>query len=103
MTANNDSAHGSSHGSNKGLYITIFLILGFLTAIEVFVPDVYAGSERQTSKMLLLVILAVAKAMLVGIYFMHLKWEKPWLKWIALMPVYMGLFTIFLMLETVYR
>ncbi len=99
MTANNDSAHGS----NKGLYVTIFLILGFLTAIEVFIPDVYAGKDRQTSKMLLLVILAVGKAMLVGLYFMHLKWEKPWLKWIALMPVYMGLFTIFLMLETVYR
>ena len=48
-------------------------------------------------------ILAVSKAWLVALYFMHLKWEKPWLKWIALMPAYMGVATVLLMLETVYR
>ncbi len=34
---------------------------------------------------------------------MHLKWEKPWLRWIALMPVYMGFAVILIMLETLYR
>ena len=53
--------------------------------------------------MLLLVFLAVAKALIVAYFFMHLKWEKKWLKWIAIMPVYMGLFTILLMLESIYR
>ncbi len=101
-------AHGAAadhHGehSHKATYITIFLVLTFLTVVEVFVPSVYASEYDQHLKMLLLVGLAVSKAVLVGLFFMHLKWEKPWLKWIALMPVYMGLFTIILMLETLYR
>jgi cytochrome c oxidase subunit 4 len=91
------------HKSELGTYITVFLILAFLTGIELFVPSVYAGPERQHPKMLLLIFLAVAKAILVAMFFMHLKWESPWLKRIAMMPIYMGLFAILLMLETVYR
>lgn len=93
----------AGHADHKGTYITIFLILTVLTVVEVFVPQVYSAEWNRHTKMLLLTLLAVSKAMLVGLYFMHLKWEKPWLKWIALMPVYMGLFAILLMLETVYR
>jgi cytochrome c oxidase subunit IV len=53
--------------------------------------------------MLLLTFLAFAKAGLVATYFMHLKWEKPWLRWIGLMPIYMGVALILIMLETMYR
>jgi cytochrome c oxidase subunit IV len=53
--------------------------------------------------MLLLNMLAFGKATIVAAFFMHLKWEKPWLKYIALMPVYMGVFAILLMLESMYR
>ena len=91
------------HHSHVPLYITIFLTLAVLTVVEVFVPEVYSAEWNKNTKMLLLTILAVAKAMLVGLYFMHLKWEKPWLKWIALMPAYMAVFAIFLMLESWYR
>lgn len=101
MTEHKEGEHG--HGNSLGTYITVFLVLAFLTVVEVFVPDVYAGAERQHPKMLLLVFLAVAKALIVAYFFMHLKFEKPWLKWIALTPVYMGLFAILLMLESVYR
>ena len=93
----------AEHHNHVPTYVTIFLTLGLLTVVEVFVPDVYSAEWNSNTKMLLLCILAVAKAMLVGLYFMHLKWEKPWLKWIALMPAYMGLFAILLMLESVYR
>ena len=79
------------------------LVLGILTVFEVYVPTVWSAEWNKTTKMLLLVILAVSKALLVGLYFMHLKWEKPWLKWIALMPAYMAIATILLMLEVVYR
>jgi len=34
---------------------------------------------------------------------MHLKWEKPWIRWIALMPAYMGVFAVLLMIETAFR
>ena len=100
------SGSGASHGehhSHKGTYITILFVLAFLTLVEVFIPEVYSAPWNQTTKMLLLVILAVAKALLVALFFMHLKWESTWIKNIALMPVYMGVFTILLMLESWYR
>jgi len=97
-------AHGGEEQhSHKATYFTIFFVLTFLTIVEVFVPQVYSSEWNSNTKMLLLIILAVAKASLVGLYFMHLKWEKPWLKYIALMPAYMGIFTVLLMLEAVYR
>lgn len=95
--------HDKPKQSMRATFITVFLILGFLTIVEVFVPQVYDGEYNRTMKGLLLTILAFAKAFLVASYFMHLKWEKPWLKWIAAMPLYMGIAVIVLMLETVFR
>ena len=103
------ATHGGSHKdhaehpSQKATFFTVFLVLAFLTVVEVFVPEVYASEWNRQTKMLLLTGLAISKAVLVGLYFMHLKWEKPWIKWIALMPVYMGIAAVLLMLETVYR
>ena len=91
------------HGNMVGTYVTIFLILSFLTVLEVFVPTVYSSEWDSTLKMILLCILAFGKAILVASYFMHLKWEMPWVKWIAAMPIYMGIFVIVIMLESVYR
>jgi cytochrome c oxidase subunit 4 len=102
MTDHSDTSdHGQS--PHKATYITVFLALTFLTIVELFVPQVYSAEWNKHTKMLLLIILAVSKAILVGLFFMHLKDERPWLKWIALMPVYMGIFAVLLMLETVYR
>ena len=100
--SHDDNEHGE-HVSHKGTYITILLILGFLTLIEVFVPFVYSAEDAQTLKMLLLVSLALTKAWFVAMFFMHLRWERPWLRTIALMPAYMGVFAILLMLESTYR
>ncbi len=96
-------AHGAAHGPTRATFITIWLTLGFLTVIEIMVPQVYSASWNHNTKMLLLVFLAVGKAMLVGLYFMHLKWEKPWLKRIALLPAYMGFAAILLMIEEAWR
>ena len=84
-------------------YWGIFFILTFLTVIEVFVPQVYSSEWNKNTKMLLLVFLAGAKALLVAMHFMHLDHEKTWVKWIAATPLYMGIFAILLMLESVYR
>ena len=94
--------HGG-HGNMVGTYISIFLVLSFLTVLEVFVPTVYSSEWNSTLKMILLCILAFAKAILVASYFMHLKWELAWVKWIAALPIYMGIFVIVIMLETAYR
>jgi len=84
-------------------FFTIFAILTFLTVVEVAVPEVFDSEWNRSTKMLLLVGLAVGKALLVALYFMHLKWERPWLRHIAAMPVYMGIFAVLLMIEHLFR
>ncbi|HZM01369.1 MAG TPA: cytochrome C oxidase subunit IV family protein [Planctomycetota bacterium] len=106
-------SHAAAHGDAQGAahhdhpttstFITIWLVLAFLTVVELAVPQVYDAEWNRHTKMLLLVLLALGKATLVGLYFMHLKWEKPWLKWIALMPMYMGVAAVLLMCEEAWR
>ena len=99
------AAHGGGHGGHPttSTFITIWLVLAFLTVVELAVPQVYSAEWNRHTKWVLLVLLAISKAMLVGLYFMHLKWEAKWLKYIALMPCYMGVAAVLLMCEEVWR
>jgi len=97
-----DASH-KMHGPSTSTFITIWLTLGVLTLIEIFVPQVYSAPWNHNTKILLLIFLASAKAILVAAYFMHLKWETRWVRWIALMPAYMALFAILLMCEEYFR
>ncbi len=96
-------AHPTVEVSKRQMYVYIFLILGFLTFIELFVPPVYGADWSSTTKMLLLCILAILKAGLVAAYFMHLNHEAKWTRWIAYTPIYMGGAVIIIMLESIYR
>lgn len=87
----------------RAVLITVFLVLGLLTVLELYVPEMYDAKWNKHTKMILLTLLASGKAVLVAYYFMHLRWEKPWLAYIAAMPLYMGAAVIIIMLETVYR
>ena len=76
-------------------YLAVFGWLFVLTVIEVgiiFLPIpklmIAAG----------LVILAVVKASLVAIYFMHLKFEKVVIWWIAVIPAILCVFLIFMLI-----
>jgi len=61
----------------------VFGGLAALTAIEVAVA--FMGFERNVT-VLILIGLAVWKALLVAMYFMHLKWETRALKILAAAP-----------------
>ncbi|MGQ0553310.1 MAG: cytochrome C oxidase subunit IV family protein [Planctomycetota bacterium] len=117
MSAKHDKSHATTHGTHASAgghgaaahgpttstFVTIWLVLAFLTVVEVFVPQVYSAPWNHHTKWMLLTMLAVGKAVLVAAYFMHLKWEKAWLKYIAMMPVYMGLAAVILMVEQAFR
>lgn len=103
MAGSSPHAHPKHETTSKQKYMRIFWILTFLTIIEVFIPQVYGAGWNSSTKMLLLVGLASAKALLVALHFMHLDHEKTWVKWIAATPIYMGVAAILLMLESVYR
>lgn len=68
----------------KPRYMLVFGGLAVLTAIEVTVA--FMGFERQVT-VALLIGLAIWKALLVALYFMHLKWETRALKFLAMAPL----------------
>ena len=80
-------------------YLKIFYILLALTIVEVAI--VYP----HLPKMLLvglLVILAVWKAALVAMHFMHLKFEKSTLAVVALTPFILCVFLILMLLPDIF-
>jgi len=87
----------------RAVLVTVFLILGLLTIFELFIPGMYAAEWNQHTKMILLTLLASGKAFLVAYFFMHLRWEKSWVRYISAMPLYMAAAVIIIMLESVYR
>jgi cytochrome c oxidase subunit IV len=79
-------------------YMGIFWVLLVLTVVEVALtflglPKLLLGS--------LLVILAVWKAALVAMYFMHLKFERRTLAMIAIVPFILCLFFILMLLPDI--
>lgn len=68
----------------KPRYMLVFGGLALLTAIEVGIA--FLGFSRSVTIMIL-IALAVWKAALVALYFMHLKWETKALRWLALAPL----------------
>jgi cytochrome c oxidase subunit IV len=79
-------------------YMGIFWVLLVLTIVEVALtflglPKLLLGS--------LLVILALWKAALVAMYFMHLKFERRTLAMIAVVPFILCLFLILMLLPDI--
>ena len=76
-------------------YFAIMVALTILTIFEVLVPSLVSAKLTAGS---LLVILAVAKALLVALYFMHLRFERTTLGVIALTPMLLCVFLIIMLL-----
>ena len=87
------AAHNEAHAEPN--YLAVFGWLFVLTVVEVGViflpiPKLLIAAS--------LVILAAVKASLVAIYFMHLKFEKVVIWWIAVIPVILCVFLIFMLI-----
>ena len=78
----------------KPNYIGVFWWLLALTILEIAV--IYMPVARMII-VILLVGMAVSKAALVGLYFMHLKFERVTLGLIALTPFFLCLFLILML------
>ena len=73
-------------------YMRVFYWLAALTVVEIGV--IYLPLSKLTIG-IMLVSMALAKASLVGMYFMHLRYEKPTLGMIALTPLVICTLLIF--------
>jgi len=73
-------------------YLLIWLYLAVLTAAELALA--FELPITRNMKLLLLMILAVWKALLVALFFMHLKFERWNLRIMALIPIPLALIFI---------
>lgn len=90
--------HGDGGHSSEADYIKIFFALGFLTAVElgcVFLP------VSKIAIIIMLVLLAFVKAAMVGMYFMHLKFEGRWKHVLLVPPMILAVVLIFALMPDV--
>jgi cytochrome c oxidase subunit IV len=80
-------------------YMGVFWWLLALTLLELGV--IYVPIHRMAI-LVLLVVLAVTKAVLVALYFMHLKFERRTLGLIALSPFVLCVFLILMLLPDIH-
>jgi cytochrome c oxidase subunit 4 len=86
----------------RRLYLRVFGVLTLLTVAEIVV--VYVPGVARGLLILALALLAVAKAALVLLYFMHLRHETRGLRLTVLVPFALpALFAAVLMAEAVWR
>jgi cytochrome c oxidase subunit 4 len=94
-----DVSHGGHEAGHGGVgkYIAVFFALCGLTAISVFVGSFMPGLRRDAPGIMWGAMMAVscAKASLVILFFMHLKWEANW-KYVLTVPA--SIMSLFLML-----
>jgi cytochrome c oxidase subunit 4 len=89
-----------THKSHTKEYMLVFLALAVFTVIELIIPEL---NVSYASKAIGLTLFAFAKAFCVGYFYMHLKEEKRWLKFIGVIPVSAFIYFIVLILESTYR
>jgi caa(3)-type oxidase subunit IV len=78
------AVEGGGHASKKA-YFVVFGTLAILTVIEVAIP-LYMHFPK-TLQVIILVALALWKALLVELFYMHLRYEPTRLKWMVIAPL----------------
>jgi cytochrome c oxidase subunit 4 len=89
----------SSATHSTANYLKIFYILLALTIVEVAIVYLHLPKILLAA---LLVVLAVWKAALVAMHFMHLKFEKTTLALVALTPFVLCVFLILMLLPDIF-
>lgn len=101
MADNHHNSHAVEHKSHKKEYFIIFIALAVLTGIEIWMAEIPGISKF--NKGAGLTALAIGKAFLVAYYYMHLKEETKWMKFIAAIPIMAAVFATVLCLEAIYK
>jgi cytochrome c oxidase subunit 4 len=89
----------SQHDAHDVNYMAIFWWLLALTILEIMAGYPHAGpSYPHLLKGALLVGMALAKAALVAMYFMHLRFERITLGYIAMIPLILCVFVVLMVM-----
>jgi cytochrome c oxidase subunit 4 len=73
------------------IYLVVFILLFALTITELFTNQIIEGKAGQVA---LLVTLMIAKATLVVLYYMHLRYESRVLRWMVAVPFFAAVFFV---------
>jgi cytochrome c oxidase subunit IV len=71
-------------GGTRRIYFTVYVALVILTIVTVLVSYVHLG----VMNVVVALLIASAKASLVALFFMHLKWESRLVWGFALVPIF---------------
>ncbi len=94
------SEHTHEHKSHTLEYMIVFVVLSVLTGLELAIPGLKTEYYLKATG---LIGLALGKAFVVAYFYMHLKEEKAWLRFIAALPISAGIFALVVILESIYR
>jgi cytochrome c oxidase subunit 4 len=93
-----DHSGGDHHGPTWLLLFGIFVVLMILTVITVGVTTYDFGYRMN---LVVALVIAFVKATLVGIYFMHLRWDPPIFSYVLVASLaFVTLFIVFSLLDT---
>ena len=87
----------TAHVSHEGTYRLVYVLLVILTGLELLAT--YTGVLRIP----VLIILGAVKAILVVAFFMHLRYEKPFLPLVFVGPVIVGVLALLAIQQLVLR
>ena len=77
------------------IYAGVFVALFVLTILELYVGTLI---EEKSNQVVALISLMMAKAILVVLYYMHLRWESRVLRWVIVIPFFAAVFFVGILL-----
>ncbi len=103
MSATDNSHDHHEEHSHTQLFLMVFLALCALTTVSFLTYfDWWRESVPQKVSWLVMMAVSCTKAMLVIMFFMHLKWEANW-KWVLTAPViFMSALLVFALVPDVF-
>ena len=103
MSTDNPLDHSfDPHGGNAKFFV-IFLALCFLTAMSFFTYSSYwpRALDSDSFKRTFMIAVSCTKAMLVILFFMHLRWEANWKYALTIPASLMSLFLVLMLVPDV--
>lgn len=77
------------------IYAVVFVALFVLTILELYINRLISDKSGQVA---VLVALMLAKAALVVLFYMHLRWESRVLRWLIIVPFFAAVFFLTILL-----
>jgi cytochrome c oxidase subunit 4 len=94
-----DSHDVEHHGPPVSLYLVVFLCLCVFTAVS-FAVNAAFGIGSMTGLLIILAV-AICKAMLVGAFFMHLRWEWGKLYFVIIPVMILGVMMMLVLMPDI--